>query len=200
MSARSSLTRMRTPRHGVDLEPLVEPVQLAVKWPEASEALTRTPPRLLGDTSVPGDRAHPGGVLGNATAECRRCVPGETRPSHSFHTQSRTSPARPAAVCHRGPDWLCRRRREPVRDGGNDPTGLRDPSGLEPITLSAGAAIAIVCVAGAVAGNGAVFAVNGRKTTWTQSADNALAEMVIGLFKTEEIHRRGPWKARCPCG
>ncbi|PYN84020.1 MAG: hypothetical protein DMD87_29315 [Candidatus Rokuibacteriota bacterium] len=35
-------------------------VRLAVKWPEASEALTRTPPRLLGDTSVPGDRAHPG--------------------------------------------------------------------------------------------------------------------------------------------
>ena len=27
-------------------------------------------------------------MLGNATAECRRCVPGETRPSHSFHTQS----------------------------------------------------------------------------------------------------------------
>jgi putative transposase len=24
--------------------------------------------------------------------------------------------------------------------------------------------------------------------------DNALAETVIGLFKTEEIHRRGPWK------
>jgi transposase InsO family protein len=27
------------------------------------------------------------------------------------------------------------------------------------------------------------------------SYDNALAETVIGLFKTEEIHRRGPWKA-----
>src|SRR5437867_13252888 len=26
------------------------------------------------------------------------------------------------------------------------------------------------------------------------SFDNALAESVIGLFKTEEIHRRGPWK------
>ena len=26
------------------------------------------------------------------------------------------------------------------------------------------------------------------------SYDNALAETVIGLFKTEEIHRRGPWK------
>lgn len=26
------------------------------------------------------------------------------------------------------------------------------------------------------------------------SYDNALAESVIGLFKTEEIHRRGPWK------
>jgi transposase InsO family protein len=25
------------------------------------------------------------------------------------------------------------------------------------------------------------------------SYDNALAETVIGLFKTEEIHRRGPW-------
>jgi transposase InsO family protein len=24
--------------------------------------------------------------------------------------------------------------------------------------------------------------------------DNALAESVIGLFKTEEIYRRGPWK------
>ena len=24
---------------------------------------------------------------------------------------------------------------------------------------------------------------------------NALAESVIGLYKTEEIHRRGPWKA-----
>ena len=27
------------------------------------------------------------------------------------------------------------------------------------------------------------------------SYDNALAETVIGLFKTEEIRRRGPWKA-----
>jgi transposase InsO family protein len=26
------------------------------------------------------------------------------------------------------------------------------------------------------------------------SYDNALAETVIGLFKPEEIHRRGPWK------
>jgi transposase InsO family protein len=26
------------------------------------------------------------------------------------------------------------------------------------------------------------------------SYDNALAESVIGLFKTEEIHRRGPWR------
>jgi putative transposase len=26
------------------------------------------------------------------------------------------------------------------------------------------------------------------------SYDNALAESVIGLFKTQEIHRRGPWK------
>jgi len=25
------------------------------------------------------------------------------------------------------------------------------------------------------------------------SYDNVLAESVIGLFKTEEIHRRGPW-------
>jgi len=25
------------------------------------------------------------------------------------------------------------------------------------------------------------------------SSDNALAETVIGLFKTEVIHRRGPW-------
>jgi putative transposase len=26
------------------------------------------------------------------------------------------------------------------------------------------------------------------------SYDNALAESVIGLYKTEVIHRRGPWK------
>lgn len=26
--------------------------------------------------------------------------------------------------------------------------------------------------------------------------DNALAESVIGLFKTEVIHRRGPWRGR----
>ena len=28
------------------------------------------------------------------------------------------------------------------------------------------------------------------------SYDNALAETVIGLFKTELIHRRGPWRSR----
>ncbi len=27
------------------------------------------------------------------------------------------------------------------------------------------------------------------------SYDNALAETIIGLFKTEVIHRRGPWKS-----
>ncbi len=27
------------------------------------------------------------------------------------------------------------------------------------------------------------------------SYDNALAETVIGLFKTEGIHRRGPWRS-----
>lgn len=27
------------------------------------------------------------------------------------------------------------------------------------------------------------------------SCDNALAETVIGLFKTEVIHRRGPWRS-----
>ena len=27
------------------------------------------------------------------------------------------------------------------------------------------------------------------------SYDNALAETIIGLFKTELIHRRGPWKS-----
>ena len=28
------------------------------------------------------------------------------------------------------------------------------------------------------------------------SYDNALAETIIGLYKTEIIHRRGPWKTR----
>jgi transposase InsO family protein len=27
------------------------------------------------------------------------------------------------------------------------------------------------------------------------SYDNALAETIIGLYKTEVIHRRGPWRA-----
>jgi len=56
-------------RRAVNLEDLVPlPGQLAVKWPEASEgpeaseALTRTPPIDWGDTSVPGDRAHPGPI------------------------------------------------------------------------------------------------------------------------------------------
>ena len=40
--------------------------QLAIKWPEASKALTRTPPDCLGDTSVPGDRSHPLRVSGGA--------------------------------------------------------------------------------------------------------------------------------------
>ncbi len=30
------------------------------------------------------------------------------------------------------------------------------------------------------------------------SYDNALAETVIGSFKTEEIHRRGPWPRQTP--
>ena len=29
----------------------------------------------------------------------------------------------------------------------------------------------------------------------SDSYDNALAETVIGLFKTEVIHRRGPWRS-----
>ena len=29
---------------------------------------------------------------------------------------------------------------------------------------------------------------------WRGRRHNALVETVIGLFKTEEIHRRGPWK------
>lgn len=32
-------------------------------------------------------------------------------------------------------------------------------------------------------------------TPATSSYDNALAETVIGLFKTEVIHRRGPWRS-----
>jgi len=29
---------------------------------------------------------------------------------------------------------------------------------------------------------------------WTSSYDNALAETISGLFKTEVIRRKGPWK------
>jgi len=32
--------------------------------------------------------------------------------------------------------------------------------------------------------------------TTGDSFDNALAETIIGLFKTEVIHHRGPWKGR----
>jgi RHS repeat-associated protein len=52
----------------------------------------------------------------------------------------------------------------------NNPTTLVDPSGLEPITVSTGLALGIVCAAGAVAADSVVIAVNGRKTTWQQLA------------------------------
>jgi hypothetical protein len=47
---------------------------------------------------------------------------------------------------------------------------LVDPSGLEPITVSTGVALAVVCAAGAIAADSVVVAVNGRKTTWQQLA------------------------------
>ena len=35
----------------------------------------------------------------------------------------------------------------------------------------------------------------GFSRQYGDSYDNALAETVIGLFKTEVIHRRGPWRS-----
>ena len=55
----------------------------------------------------------------------------------------------------------------------NRPTAFTDPAGLEPVTISAAAAVAIVCAAGAVAGDAVVLAVNGRKTTLGQLAAGA---------------------------
>jgi len=72
-----------------DLPDLVHvATQLAVKWPEASEALTRTSPDCLGDTSVPGDRTHPGPI--------------------SWPLGSRNAPqmASPAAQASCSPTWM----------------------------------------------------------------------------------------------
>jgi len=55
----------------------------------------------------------------------------------------------------------------------NQPTTLGDPLGLEPVTISAGVAAAIVCAAGAIAGDAVVLAVNGRKSTFGQLAAGA---------------------------
>jgi RHS repeat-associated protein len=55
----------------------------------------------------------------------------------------------------------------------NSPVLLNDPLGLEPVTITTGAAIAIVCAVGAVAGDAVVLAVNGRKSTLTQLAAGA---------------------------
>ena len=63
----------------------------------------------------------------------------------------------------------------------NTPTTFRDPSGLEPITLSTGAALAIVCAVGAVAGDVVVLTVSGRKTTWAELAAGAGIGCVGGV-------------------
>ena len=38
--------------------------------------------------------------------------------------------------------------------------------------------------------------INASVGTTGDSYDNALAETIIGLYKTEVIHHRGPWKGR----
>jgi RHS repeat-associated protein len=63
----------------------------------------------------------------------------------------------------------------------NEPTNLRDPSGLEPITISTGAALAIVCAVGAAAGDVVVLTVSGRKTTWAELAGGAGIGCVGGV-------------------
>ena len=63
----------------------------------------------------------------------------------------------------------------------NEPTDPRDPSGLEPITISTGAALAIVCAVGAVAGDVVVLTVSGRKTTWAELAGGAAIGCVGGV-------------------
>jgi uncharacterized protein RhaS with RHS repeats len=55
----------------------------------------------------------------------------------------------------------------------NEPTLLADPLGLEPITISAAAAAAIVCAVGAAAGDVVVLSVSGRKATWGELAAGA---------------------------
>jgi RHS repeat-associated protein len=80
----------------------------------------------------------------------------------------------------------------------NQPTGLVDPTGLEPITVSTGLAIGIVCAAGAVAADSVVIAVNGRKTTWQQLAvatgvgcGGGVA--VLGAYAAGVAVSVGPW-------
>ena len=52
-------------------------------------------------------------------------------------------------------------------------TSLVDPLGLEPVTISTAAALAVVCAAGAVAGDIVVLSVSGRKATWGELAAGA---------------------------
>jgi hypothetical protein len=71
----------------------------------------------------------------------------------------------------------------------NRPGLLNDPLGLEPVTITTGAAIAIVCAVGAVAGDAVVLAVNGRKST--------LAQLGVGaaLGCTGGVAVLGAWAA-----
>jgi RHS repeat-associated protein len=55
----------------------------------------------------------------------------------------------------------------------NQPTGLADPLGLEPVTISTAAALAVVCATGAIAGDVVVLSVSGRKATWGELAAGA---------------------------
>ena len=74
--------------------------QLAIKWPEASKALTRTPPDCLGDTSVPGDRTHDQLAVGEPKwvrtppVRLRRGHFAASRPGHSTRYSRITSASR----------------------------------------------------------------------------------------------------------
>ncbi|HKA60711.1 MAG TPA: RHS repeat-associated core domain-containing protein, partial [Gemmatimonadales bacterium] len=63
----------------------------------------------------------------------------------------------------------------------NQPPNAIDPLGTEPVTISAGAAAAIVCGVGAVAGDIVVLTVNGRKSTWSQLTAGAAIGCVGGI-------------------
>ena len=70
---------------------------------------------------------------------------------------------------------------------------LRETDRITPLALARAAKSLLVCTSIAFTERLAAAGVSGSVGTVGDAYDNALAESVIGLFKTELIKPRGPW-------